>query len=360
MCVRVGERVEWHLFVEELCCTHAMSNVSFQCIVPGSLTEEDAQNFTLPTQFVKSAECPGCYECREVPLVPNTNGNYFWQVYGRYQGSSMKTTGFNIKLSDPGSTSAILTVSLPEPVKGTSSGNMLTWGGHNPEFICRVDPRTAGPAEPDLIDDEGWTTFLLPDGTEEGGDNEGSDPNHDDVINAIAAGFHPPEAVQTFESTNQANLAAVFPPGEQLDPSVTEGPWHSSSDWDNLTATAVQFTVPATTLDGGRGGGHWPPRPTVKVTFMPIPVQGENHWRWYPKEHASFDAVTELRDQSTNSGWHIDSGAVDADHTHSVTGETLRFGWRCPASIGWFDSNWNEKNGRVFPVSEIKHPYQPL
>ena len=82
---------------------------------------------------------------------------------------------------------------------------------------------------------------------------------------------------------------------------------------------------------------------------MPIPVKGESHWRWYPKLHASFDAVTKLREDTTHLGWHIDSGAVEADHTQSVTGETVRFGWRCPARMGWFETNWIEKNTGVWP-----------
>ena len=306
----------------------------------GALSMEEANqySYTHPKHFVKSVDCPGCYSCREMPLTPNTKGGGLgWQVYNGYQG-------FTVHVSNGGQANAVLTVSL-------QAG--LTWGEHNPEFLCRVDPRTAGPAEPDLVDDEGWTTFLLPDGTEEGGDNEGGDPDHDDVINAIAAGFHPPEAVRDLESTDQANLAAVYPPGAQVDPSITDGPWHSREadlgGWTNRTSTADKYTLPATTLDGGRGGGYWPPKPTLKVSFMPIPKAGEMTTRWYPKKHASFNAVTKLREDTTNLGWHIDSGAVEADHTHGGTNETVRFGWRCPARIGWFDSNWNEKNGGVWP-----------
>lgn len=326
----------------------------------GALTPEEAKeySYTHPKHFVKSVDCPSCYECREMPLTPNSGpGNVKWEVYGKRAGIGF---GFNIKVSNAGQPNAVLTVSMPEPVtkKGgakAEAGYELTWGEHNPEFLCRIDPTTAGPAEPDLIEDDGWTTFLLPDDTEEGGGNEGGDPNHDDVIDVIAAGFHPPEAVRDFESIDQANLAALYPPGAQVDPSVTDGPWHSRetesiAGWNNRSSTALKFTLPATTLDNGRGGGYWPPKPTFKVSFMPIPVEGEGHWRWYPKLFASFGAVTKLREETTNLGWHIDGGAIEAYHTQSETGETMQFGWRCPARIGWFDSNWNEKNAGAWPA----------
>ena len=308
----------------------------------GSLSIDEAKqySYTHPKHFVKSVDCPGCYQCREMPLTPNSGpGNTNWRVYARYSGSAYLGTGFNIALANSGEANAVLTVSLPEPVRrSTEAGYDLTWGNHNPEFICRIDPRTSGPAEPDLIDDDGWTTFLFPDGTEEGGENEGGDPNFDDAINAIAAGFHPPEAMPDLESTDQSNLAAIYPPGAQVNPAVTEGPWHSREadlgGWGNLTSQADKFTLPPTTLDGARGGGYWPPKPTVKVTFMPIPVEGEGYWRHYPKQHASFGAVTKLREAATSLEWYIDSGATEADHTQSVTGETARFGWRCPARIG--------------------------
>ena len=312
----------------------------------GSLTVEEAQqySYTVPKHFAKSVECPGCYECREVPLTPNYNGNPQYTAY-----ADDAHTGFNIKLSNRGKATAVLMVSLPEPVyrKEGGGGFRLTWGEHNPEFICRIDPGPdgPGPAEPDLIDDAAWTTFLPP--LPEGKAN--TDPNNaDDVIHAIADGFHPAEAVRDWQSPNQANLAAVYPRGGTVNPAVTEGPWYSR-DWANMSHASATFTLPATALDGARGG-YWPPKPTVKVSFMPTPRKGEHYHRYYPREHDTYDAVVSLRERTTADGWHIDSGAAGASgHTHAVTGETLQYGWRCQASVGWFDANWNEKNNLEVP-----------
>ena len=103
-------------------------------------------------------------------------------------------------------------------------GGRLDWEGHNPEFICRIDPNAA-PLEPELADDDGWTTFLLPAPADPG--------TPDPVINAIAAGFQPPEAVHDFKSLNQENLATVYPPGAQVDPAAVDGPYYSKemAEW---------------------------------------------------------------------------------------------------------------------------------
>lgn len=302
----------------------------------GSLTEDESRAFTTPANFTKSVACPGCYECREVPLKPNTGAGdsfkSYYSVYAPTHGNSISQFGFQTRIGNPGTVDAVLTVSLPEPVK--YNDHRLSWEHHDPEFICRIDPISTGPGplEPDLIDDAEWTTFLLP---------EPDDASTDDVINAIAAGFHPPEAVRDFQSTDQANLAAVYPPGEQLDPAVTEGPYHSR-EWLNISADASKFTVPtANVLDGERGGGYWPPKPTVAVTFMPVP-KDEYYSRLYPNEHNSFEQVTELISRSKQLGWHVDSGEADADHTHGITGQVLTYGWRCATRMAWYDANWRE------------------
>jgi hypothetical protein len=40
----------------------------------GELTESDVQGLTEPNKFSKSVDCPGCYQCREVPLPPERTG----------------------------------------------------------------------------------------------------------------------------------------------------------------------------------------------------------------------------------------------------------------------------------------------
>ena len=149
-----------------------------------------------------------------------------------------------------------------------------------------------------------------------------------------------PQAVRDFESKDQANLAAVYPPGQQLDPAVTAGPY-DSRNWLNLTSQAAAFTLPPRTLAGERGG-YWPPKPAAMVTFMPVPSRSDPKVRWYPRYYNSYDKMVEFREQAIAMGWHVDSGAADADHTHSVTGETLTYGWRCTPRIDWFESSWNE------------------
>lgn len=285
------------------------------------LSIEEARGFRLPKHFVKSIECPGCYQCRELPIVRN----YGWDLYNTGGGQD----GFHIVLCNASSANAVLTVSLPTNVK-SSDGTRLTWGAHNPEFICKIDPSAAGPgpADPDLIDDEAWTTFLpaVPE----------DQPTTEDAIVAIANGFFPPEAVRDFESKDRSNLAAIYPPGQQLDPTVAAGPYYSR-DWHNLSAQADEYTVPSRTLDGDRGG-YWPPKPTIMVTFMPSEERSSNAGKaFYPQEFwglgkikfgpwRSAQKMESIREQAIAMGWNVDTGAADADHTHSVTGETLTVG----------------------------------
>ena len=99
----------------------------------------------------------------------------------------------------------------------------------------------------------------------------------------MVAGFQPPEAVRDFNSRDQANLAVVYPPGKQVDPSITvsagqPAPWRNR-DWNDFTSEASKFTVPKQSLNGARGGGWWPPKPTAKVTFMPTVREGDGDGR---------------------------------------------------------------------------------
>ena len=250
----------------------------------------------------------------------------YYGPYARGHGRQQPSRGFMVQVAKPGTADATLTVSLPKPIKWFDY--RLSWEHHNPEFICRV---SGSPLEPDLEEDGDWVTFLKPSQTSNGDSL---------VIDAIADGFQPPEAVRDWESTNQANLNAVYPPGPQVDPSVKKGPYHSR-DWDDFSQDASKFTLPPTTLGGGtRGGAWWPPKPTFKVTFMPE-VKDEYRGRLYPYG-LKYPDVLELIANSSALGWHVDRGAVDAEHTNSDTGHKFTYGWRCTARIAWYASNWRE------------------
>jgi len=178
---------------------------------------------------------------------------------------------FEIRIANPGTNTAVVTISLRS--YGNNKGQ--TWDTWDPELMCRINPNSDAGNEmalkqrlaPDLVDDSAWTTFLVPGlGTGE------TDPlAGDTVVDAVAAGFQPQGMVAALLSPNQDNLNLVYPPGESVDPSKTTGPWHSR-EWSNLTATAAPgaFQLPPA-QNGGKatGGGFWPPKPTLKVSFMP-------------------------------------------------------------------------------------------
>ena len=163
----------------------------------------------------------------------------------------------------------------------------LTWDGWDPELMCRIDPASSAGTKmeledrlaPELEDDDEWTTFLAPGlGTDQ---TEATAP--DTVVDAIAAGFQPRSMVASLLADDQGNLDLVYPPGESVDPGKMTGPWHSRT-WGNYTTAATgAFKAPAQAIGGARGGGWWPPKPTLKVSFMPKVVKGTGRgWRLYP------------------------------------------------------------------------------
>ncbi len=237
-----------------------------------------------------------------------------------------------MQIANPGLPHAILSVSLPQAI-----GQRLTWAGYNPEFICRIDSASSAglaPLEPDLEDNEEWVTFLLP-------RSSATDPNRsagDLVIDAISAGFQPPEAIRSWYSRGQAMLAEVYPPGEQVDPSVTTGPWYNRN-WSELKINFPQFSA---TLSGGRGGGWWPPKPYIQVTFMP----SVSYPRLYPYgfNHAG---VVDLIAKSEALGWHVDQGEAFRERSQSVTGDKVTYGWRCSPLMAWYaitrkENQWHD------------------
>eukprot|EP00040_Diaphanoeca_grandis_P019407 m.102462 g.102462 ORF g.102462 m.102462 type:complete len:1975 (-) comp27410_c1_seq4:129-6053(-) len=291
----------------------------------GPLTEDESRSFTMPDEFAKSVSCPGCYQCREVVNNPSygegdarSNGGY-----SRYK--NLRRAGFNWIVTNPGTTSAVLTINLLEAVEWFDF--RLSWQHHNPEFICRIDPNSE-PLEPDLIDDVDWMTFLPP----------AAPPGPDAAINAIAQGFQLPESVPDFYSTDQSNLDAVYPPGNSVNPD-SDGPYYNK-DWLNQTFAELEYQVPARTLDGGRNG-YWPPKPVLKVSFAPVVVPGYYASRYYSHGYDSTSAQG-LIDDSKDQGWFVDQGGSEAEHTNTVTGEVYTFGWRCKPVMAWYVNNWRE------------------
>ena len=290
----------------------------------GSLSKAESLKFKVPSDYKKTVSCPHCYQCREAPLAPNTLKHMHdpgWGSYVRHTSNN----GFLQTIQNRGKANATLTVTLLETIADDDKKWRLYWEHHNPEFICRIT--STKPLEPVLKDDADWITFLPP--------RPSGSSLQDTVIDAMAAGFQPPEAVEDFRSRNQANLAAVFPPGEQLDPTKTKGPWHSR-EWRNKSAPSLHFTVPKQKLGGARGG-YWPPKSMVKVTFMPV-AKNEYRNRLYPRGY-NYKGVLKLMEQSRKEGWHVDQGHDYGKQTNSVTGKADTFGWRCRPPMAWFGQN---------------------
>ena len=51
-----------------------------------------------------------------------------------------------------------------------------------------------------------------------------------------------------------------------------------SREWRNFSHEAAKYKVVEQQIGGKRGGGWWPPKPTIKVTFMPTVVKGQRTW----------------------------------------------------------------------------------
>ena len=295
----------------------------------------------------------------------------FWDTYSEFQGRTRLTEPFNVKITNPRKSSAVLTVSLPEPMNVGGWG--MTWGKWNPEFMCRIDPASDAGGdiaklqqrlEPDLVEDDEWVTFLTP-----GLGTNQSDPlAPDTVIDALASGFAPPEQVASLMSKDRDNLALVYGPGEQVDPAVTIGPyrtssgenvWRSRTDYGNLTRPTA-FALPPQQINGERGGGWWPPKPTIKVSFMPKIKAGTGRgWRLYPyvinptgsgtKVAGNEWNMAVLKEDVRKLGWVVDEGDLEGTRTHSYTGTNATYGWRCAVKMAWYGENWHETDGGNYP-----------
>ena len=176
----------------------------------------------------------------------------------------------------------------------------------------------------------------------------------------LQAGFAPPESVANLASKDQANLALVYPPGPQVDPTVTAGPWYSRDTWNNMTAEAAGFKVPPQQINGTRGGGWWPPKPTLKVNFMPKIAAGTGRgWRLYPyqvnptasaaKVSGTETVMGVMKEDTRRDGWMVDEGDLEGAKTNTHTGQTATYGWRCTPKMAWYKDNWHELDSVVVP-----------
>ena len=390
-------------------------------ITVGELTQDETENHTLPVQFTKTVDCPGCYSCREQLAVPGKSGStahkYYWSVWGTYH----QAVGFNSIVNNPGADNASLSVSVQIPY-----GSRLSWDGFDAEFVCRVDPTTSDPIDPalGLEEDSDWTTFLLPSSAVpepetdsrtgadlyackqwQGNINIGGGGDivvYDDawcrstctpvpavsatmppecwrvgidtanesatrcrctsttVIDAIVAGFLPPEAAKTHKSLDQNNLGAVYPPGEQVDRNfhLAPGEVYHSRNWSDLSNAFDRYVLPAQELHGERGGGWWPPKPAVKVTFMPDVPTCSNMGHGKCNSNSP-DIIAAKMNGSNELGWHVDSGYPFATHVNAATGETAEYGWRCQAEMYWYGHGWNNLWFMEWPVFDTGNSRNP-
>jgi hypothetical protein len=83
----------------------------------GALTPAASQalNQTTPQSVTKSVACPGCYQCREVPIAPNTGRESLYTP-------KYATLGFEVRIADAGKNEAVVTISL------RTSKSLPTWG----------------------------------------------------------------------------------------------------------------------------------------------------------------------------------------------------------------------------------------
>jgi hypothetical protein len=154
-----------------------------------------------------------------------------------------------------------------------------------------------------------------------------------------------------------------YPPGESVDPTMTTGPWHSR-EWNNLTAESLPgaFELPSQQIDGARGGGFWPPKPTLKVSFMPKVKEGTgrgHQWRLYPylvnptasspKEVGTEHTMGAIKEDARKLGWIVDEGGNESSKTHPYTGETASYGWRCEPKMAWYYNSWHDLDNVIVP-----------
>ena len=281
-----------------------------------------------PVDLVKTVSCPGCYQCREVPYRPATIANNL----------NWATLGFRFEYGKDQQGVTTVTIWLPTPTWSHDRDDggwkhRHTWY-HDMEVICRVDKTQAPAAQADLEEDAGWVTFLRPD--------EGTDEDH------MAAGFDIPRAVAMQTSTDLALLKAAYAPGDQLDSSVTKGPWAVHDPKDMTTPVLPpRKQVPEAT----DGGVNWPPAPFVKVSFIP---RGTCHTRrtGTPSCRTAED-VDKVLSATKEAGWIVDRG--DLLDTHKVGGKEWKYGWRCPAQLWWYGTK-TDVTFSPFAFGHLRNP----
>lgn len=259
-----------------------------------------------PSESSKTVNCDGCYECREMPDHPG----WGWGPYSRPTES-----GFNLFLSEPGTVSTTLKAKLPHPTSLSWNGPQLSTWVHELDVLCRIDPAYGnGPLAPMLDADAEWTTFMQPSAT-------GS------PLEALKDGFSPPAAAAAFRSTTLENVAAVYRPGDQLDP-TSVSPFENP-DFHDLHPL---FKPPSSAQSSGGGSDDvwWPPKQAFKVTFQPA----------FADPWTSADRVSTLATESETDGWYLDHGNDYGTHANSVSGSTADFGWRCKPYLSWHGSGY--------------------
>jgi hypothetical protein len=98
-----------------------------------TLTTSQALNQSTPQSVTKSVECPGCYQCREVPIAPWTGG-------GTMRTQQYSRLGFEVRIADAGKNEAVVTISLRSSIAIPTWGQ--TWDTWDPELMCRINPNS--------------------------------------------------------------------------------------------------------------------------------------------------------------------------------------------------------------------------
>ena len=211
--------------------------------------------------------CAGCYQCREVKHAPVPTAS------GHTSQAEWYKRDFRFDVQDSGAANATVRVTLRTSY-GADSGD-LAWPHHDLEIVCRVDARTTALLPPDLATSAGWTTFLRP-------VDQGTD------LEALAAGFGPGGTPTLGRGVaTQANVAAVYTPGPQVDRANTTGPW--ADDANRLT----DLRAPPFTVDYNSSSDYAPAN-TSTATGRVITINQQNAaggWEWTMAAEAPHEGV---------------------------------------------------------------------
>ena len=236
--------------------------------------------------------------------------------------------GVIFEFASPRTPSANVTVSLPSPTwehvpDAYGRTNRWTWN-QDIELICKVDPAAQpNPLEPELTADATWDTFLTP------------AANHNTArLQAFTEGFATPEEVSAAGSDTRANYASVFPPGAAIDPTITGG-WvpHNLGD---VRAPDFESLTPAPTSEEY----YWPPRPMLKVAFMPRSQCRVEEDVVVGYSCSTQEGVEAIRTSAQASGWLVNRGEL-----YGAQADGSSHGWRCEPVMSWFGHGASQAAG---------------